>query len=113
MEVKILEEHHPVGLTMGQFLWLMKVRQIFMIGEKGDGIGGSLEVVVPMVKGMDNSEQLSIINIVVAFGRGEGLREISTRMKIPITIPLHKHSPASKKRRVCHDDKELLGVREV
>ena len=84
-----------------------------MIGEKGDRMGGSLEVVAPMVKGVDNGEQLPIINIIVAFGWGEGLGEISARMKIPITIPLHKHASTSKKRRICHDNKGLLGVREV
>ena len=76
-------------------------------------MGGSLEVVAPMVKGVDNGKQLSIINIIVAFSRGEGLGEISARMKIPITIPLHKHSSTSKKRRVCHDDKWLLDIGEV
>ena len=74
---------------------------------------GSLEVVAPMVKGMDNGKQFSIVNIVVAFGRGEGLGEVSARVKIPIIISLHKHPSTSKKRCVHHDDKWSLGVREV
>ena len=86
---------------------------MFMVGEKGDGMGGSLEVVAPMVKGVDNGEQLSIVNIIVAFSRGEGLGEISTRVKIPIIILLHKHSSTSKKRHVCHDNKWLLDIGEV
>ena len=84
-----------------------------MVGEKGDGMRGSLEVVAPMVKGVDNGEQLSIVNIVVAFGKGEGLGEISARVKIPIIISLHKHSSTSKKRCVRHDDKQSLGIGEV
>ena len=40
-----------------------------MVGEKGDGMRGSLEVVVPMIKGVDNGKQFSIINIIVAFSR--------------------------------------------
>ena len=84
-----------------------------MVGEKGDGMRSSLEVVAPMVKGVDNSKQLSIVNIVVAFGRGEGLGEVSARVKIPIVISLHKHPSTSKKRCVHHDDKRSLGVREV
>ena len=39
-----------------------------MISEEGDGMGGSLEIVAPMVKGVDNGEQLAIVNIIVAFG---------------------------------------------
>ena len=84
-----------------------------MVSEKGDRMGGPLEVVVPMVKGMDNGEQLAIIDIVVSFGRGEGLGEISARVKIPITIPLHKHSSTSKKGCIHHDDKWSLDVGEV
>ena len=84
-----------------------------MIGEKGDGMRGSLEVVAPMVKGVDNGEQLPIVNIVVAFSRGEGLGEVSARVKIPIIISLHKHPSTSKKRCVHHDNKWSLGVGEV
>ena len=40
-----------------------------MVSEKGDGMRGSLEVVAPMIKGVDNGKQLSIVNIIVAFGR--------------------------------------------
>ena len=84
-----------------------------MVGEKGDRVGSSLEIVAPLVKGVDNGEQLSIVNVIVAFGRGEGLGEISARVKISVTIPLHKHPPTSKKRCIRHDDKWLLDIREV
>ena len=84
-----------------------------MVGEKGDRMRGSLEIVAPMVKGVDNGKQLSIVNIVVVFGRGESLEEISARVKIPIIILLHKHSSTGKKRCVRHDDKWSLGIREV
>ena len=76
-------------------------------------MGSSLEVMTPMVKGVDNGEHFVIINIVIAFGRGEGLREISAGMKIPITIPLHEYSSTSEERCVGHDDEWLLDVGEM
>ena len=76
-------------------------------------MGSSLEVMTPMVKGVDNGEQFVIINIVIAFGRGEGLREISTGVKIPITIPLHEHPSTSEERCIGHDDEWLLDVGEM
>ena len=75
VEVEILQEHHPAGLMAGQLLWLVKVSQVFVVGEQGDGVLGTLEVVAPVVQGVDNSEQLTIINIIVAFCGREGLRQ--------------------------------------
>ena len=101
--------------------WLSIVQLAREKGENGiggsstitDGMGGSLKVVAPMAKGVDNGEQLSIVNVVVAFSRREGLGEISARVKISITVSLYKHSSTGKKRCVCHDNKQLLGVGEV
>ena len=76
-------------------------------------MGSSLEVMTPMVKGVDNGEQFTIVNIIIAFGRGEGLREISAGMKIPIAIPLHEYPSTSEKRCVSHDDERLLDIREM
>ena len=56
MEVKILEEHHPPGLTMAQLLRLVEICKVFMVSKKGDRVASSLEVVVSVVKGMDNGK---------------------------------------------------------
>ena len=42
VKVKILEEHHPAGLAMREFLGLVEVSQVLVIGEQSDGMSGSL-----------------------------------------------------------------------
>ena len=49
MEVKVLEKHHPAGLTVRQFLWLSEIRQILVVGEEGDWVMSALEGVMPVV----------------------------------------------------------------
>ena len=75
-----------------------------MIGEESDWMGRALEVMTPMVQGMKNSEEFMIVDVVILFCRGEHLREIRTRMKIPIIIFLHEDSSTGKERSVGHDD---------
>ena len=45
----------------------MEVSQILVVGEKSDRVFGSLEVVSPVVKGVDDGEQFAIIDVVVSF----------------------------------------------
>ena len=113
VEVEILKEHHPLGLMAGQLLWLVKVRQILMVGEEGDGVVGSLEVVAPVVEGVNSSKQLPIIDIVVMFSRGEGLGKIGTRMKVTVIISLHEDPSTSKEGRVRHDNKWASNIGEM
>ena len=44
-----------------------------MIGEDGDGVRSPLQVLFPFHKSKDYGEELSIIDIVVVLGQGEGL----------------------------------------
>ena len=113
VEVEILKEHHPSGLMAGQLLWLAKVCQILMVGEEGDRVVGSLEVVVPVVESVNYSEQLPSVDIIVSFSRGEGLGKIGTRMKVTVIISLHEDPSTSKEGRVRHDNEWVLNIREV
>ena len=66
-----------------------------MIGEDRDGVRSSLQVLLPLNKGKDNGEELSIIYVIVAFGRGEGLGEVSTGVEVSCLIRLHQDGPSS------------------
>ena len=44
-----------------------------MVGEDLHWEGGAVEVVAPRFQGTNDGEEFTIIDIVVAFGRGEGL----------------------------------------
>ena len=84
-----------------------------MVSKEGDRMVGSLEVVVPVVESVNYSEQLSIVDIIVTFSRGEGLGKIGTRMKVTVIIPLHENPSTSKEGRVHHDNEWALNIGEM
>ena len=53
-----------------------------MVGEDGDGVRSSLQVLLPFDEGKDDSEELSIIYVVVTFCGGEGFGEVSAGVKV-------------------------------
>ena len=55
-----------------------------MIGENLDGEGGTVEVMSPGFEGMDDCQEFTVINIIVLFRQGEGLREVRTGMTFAI-----------------------------
>ena len=56
MKIKVLEEHHPTGLTTREFLGLTEVSQVFMIGEQSDGMSRSLQIMMPVFESVNDSE---------------------------------------------------------
>ena len=113
LEVEVLKEHHPLGLVTRQSLGLAEVSKVFVIHEQGDGMGGSLQVMSPVFKSMDDGEQFPIIDVIVSFSRRESLRQVSAGVKIAITVLLHENTPASEKRGVSHDNEGTTDIREV
>ena len=67
-----------------------EVRQVFVIGEDLDGKGGTVEVMSPGFEGMDDGQEFSVVNIIVSFCWGEGLREVGTGMPFAIRVSLEK-----------------------
>ena len=55
-----------------------------MISKNLDGKGGTMEVVSPGFEGMDDCQEFSIVDIIISFRWGEGLREVGTG--VPFTI---------------------------
>ena len=55
-----------------------------MIDENLDGEGGTVEVMSPGFEGMDDCQEFSVIDIIVPFHWGEGLREVRTGMPFAI-----------------------------
>ena len=56
VKVEILEEHHPAGLTTRKFLGLVEISQVFVISEQNDRVSGSLQVMAPVFKSMNDGE---------------------------------------------------------
>ena len=52
---------------------LAEISKVLVVGEDLYGKGGAMEIVAPGLQGANNGEELSVINIVITFGGGEGL----------------------------------------
>ena len=74
-----------------------------MIGEDRDGVRSSLQVLPPFYEGEDNSKELSIIYIIVAFCCGEGLGKISARVEVSCFIRLHQNGTCGEERSIGHE----------
>ena len=61
-----------------------------MVGEDLHREWGAMEVVPPRLQGANDSEKLTIIDIVIPFGRGEGLRQVGTWVPVAIGVGLEE-----------------------
>ena len=111
-QVIILEEHLPSSLTTGQALWLFEVGEVFMVGDNRDWVGSAGKILAPIHQRMYDREELSVVDVVVSFGGGEGLREIGTGVEIAVGVFLHEHSARGGERGVGHDEEGFVVVGE-
>ena len=70
----------------------MEVCQVLVVSEDLDGEWGSMEIMPLEFQGMDDSEELPVVDVVVSFYRDERLGEIGAGMPITIRIGLKENS---------------------
>ena len=87
-EVKVSEVNKPACLSTIKCLGLTEIGQVFVVGEDLYWKRGAMEVVTPRLQGANDGEEFTVVDIIVALRRGEGLREVGTRMPLPIGISL-------------------------
>ena len=61
-----------------------------MVGEDLHGEGRAVEIVAPRFQGANDGKEFSVVNIIVSFGGGEGLREVGTGVPIAVGVGLEK-----------------------
>ena len=81
-----------------------------MVGDDGDRMGGSLDILFPFFQCKDHSEEFTIIDVVVSFGRNKCLGEKGTRVGITIKIVLKENSSSSKEGSIGHDGKRASNI---
>ena len=74
-----------------------------MVGEDGDGMRSSLQVLFPFDEGEDDSEELPIIYVVVSFCGGESFGEVSAGVKVSSCIRLHQDCTSCEEGGVGHE----------
>ena len=113
VKIEVLQEHHPSCLSARQLLWLVEVCEIFMVGEEGYWVDHALEIVSPMIQGVDNSKEFPIINVIISFCRSEHLRKIGTGVKVSVIILLHEDSSTSQEGSISHNDEGTMDIWEA
>ena len=73
LEVKVCQIYKPAGLLAVEMLGLAEIREVFMVGEYLYWERGSLKVMAPCLQGVDDSEEFSVIDIIVSFSWEEGV----------------------------------------
>ena len=109
-QVEVSKVDEPACLAAVERLGLAKVGKVLVIGEDLYQEGGAMQIVAPGFQGVDDSEEFAIIDIIVSFGGGEGLREVGAWMPIAIGVGLEEDG-ARRVFRGVHGDRE--GGREV
>ena len=66
-EIEVLKKEGPSSLSTRKFTRVLEIGEILVVGEDRDGMRSSLQVLLPFDKSEDDSEELSIIYVIVAF----------------------------------------------
>ena len=84
-----------------------------MVGEDGDGMGSSLQVLLPFDKGEDDGEEFPIIYVIITFRGGESLGEVSARVKVSSGIRLHQDCSRCEEGGVGHEGEGASDIRDA
>ena len=70
-KVELGEVLQPAGLTAGQDLGAGEILQVLVVGDHIDRRGGALEVVAPVLEGLEDGQQLLVMGIIVQLRGGQ------------------------------------------
>ena len=89
-QVKVGEVNEPTCLAVVERLGLAKIGKVLVVSENLYWEGGAMEVVAPRLQGTNDGKEFAVVDVVVAFGWGEGLGEVGTRVPVTIGIGLEE-----------------------
>ena len=67
---------------------VLKVGQVFVVGNEGNRMRCILNVLAPLSKSKNNRKEFSVIDVVVPFSWEESMREVGAWMEIAIGVSL-------------------------
>ena len=109
-DIKVLEKERSVSLLPREFVRVLEIGQVLVVGEDRDRVRGPLEILLPFHKSKDDCEEFPVIDIIVPLSQGEGFGEVCTGMKVAGFICLYENCPHSKEGGIGH---EREGARDV
>ena len=90
-EVKVGKVDKPTRLAAVERVGLSEVGEVLVVGEDLHRERGTVKIVAPGLQGTKYCKEFAVVDVVVALGGGEGLREVGTRVPVSIRISLEKN----------------------
>ena len=84
-KVELGEVLRPVGLMAGQDLGAGEVLQVLVVGDHINWRGRALEVVLPVLEGLKDGQQLLVLGIIIQLRGGQSLQMVSYRLELRIS----------------------------
>ena len=91
----------------------MYIGEVLVVGDDGDRVGASLDILFTFFQCKDHGKEFSIIDVVVLFSRNKCLGEIGAGVGTTIEIVLKEDSPSSKEGSIGHDGKGVGDIRDT
>ena len=87
-----------------------EVGEILMVVEDNSRERGSLDIVAPGAESADDAKKLSIVDLIVPFGGGKGLRNEGTRVPYVVNVVLVENGTRGEEGGVSLDLKRLCAI---
>ena len=108
-EVELGEVLRPAGLTAGQDLGAGEILQVLVVGDHIDQRGGTLEVVSPVLEGLEDGQELLVMGIIVQLRGGQSLQIVSDGSELRISTNNGQNAGDSIVRGISLDHKRSVG----
>ena len=89
-KIKVSKVEQPPHLATVEVLCLTEVRQVLVICEDLDEEWGSMEVMSPGLQGMDDGEELPVVDVIVSFCWDEQLGEVGAWVPVAVQVSLEE-----------------------
>ena len=97
-------------MSAGKFTGVFKVGQVLVIGDDGNRMRCTLNVLTPFSESKNDCKEFAVIDVVVSFSWEESTREVGARVKITSDISLEQDGACGKQRGVGHNGKWLSDI---
>ena len=99
-------------MPVGEFTRVLEIRQVLVVGDKSNRMGGALNILVPFSESKNNGEEFAVVNIIVSFSGKESAGEVGARVEVAVRVGLEKDSASGEQRGIGHDGKRASDIRD-
>ena len=112
-DIKVLEEQGPASLVLRQFARVLYIGEILMVGDDGDRMEGSLDLLLPFLQHKDDSKEFPIIDVVFSLSRNKSFGEVCAGVGVVIEIILKEDGSSREEGSIGHNEKGASDIRDT